>query len=43
MTGKERGQITSPFLSGDIAPLGQAQIRGLELALEKRGDKISGH
>lgn len=30
-------------LSGEIAPLGQAQIRGLELALAAREEKISGH
>ncbi len=30
-------------LSGKIAPLGQEQIRGLELALEERGGKIAGH
>ena len=30
-------------LSGDIAPLGQAQIRGLELALDKRQERIVGH
>lgn len=30
-------------ISGDIAPLGEAQIRGLELALEKRGGRIFGH
>lgn len=30
-------------LSGAIAPLGQAQVRGLELALEKQGNKILGH
>lgn len=30
-------------LSGAIAPLGQAQIRGLELALEKRGNVLLGH
>ncbi len=30
-------------LSGKIAPLGQAQIRGLELALDKRDGKILGH
>ncbi len=30
-------------LSGKIEPLGQAQIRGLELALDKRGGRIFGH
>lgn len=30
-------------LSGDIAPLGLAQIRGLELALEKRGNTLLEH
>ncbi len=30
-------------LSGEIAPLGQAQIRGLELALDTRNKKILGH
>lgn len=30
-------------LSGKVAPLGQAQIRGLELALEARNLNISGH
>lgn len=30
-------------LSGKIAPLGKAQIRGFELALEKRGQKILDH
>ena len=30
-------------LSGKVAPLGQAQIRGLELALDKRKEKILGH
>lgn len=30
-------------LSGDIAPLGQAQVRGLELALQKRNNTILGH
>ncbi len=30
-------------LSGKVAPLGQAQIRGLELALDKRNNTIFGH
>ncbi len=30
-------------LSGDVAPLGQAQIRGLELALDKRNGKLLDH
>lgn len=30
-------------LSGKVAPLGQEQIRGLELALARRGDKLLGH
>lgn len=30
-------------LTGDIAPLGQAQLRGLELALAKIGSTILGH
>ncbi len=30
-------------LSGEVAPLGRAQMRGLELALEKRGGRILGH
>lgn len=30
-------------LSGAIGPLGQAQLRGLELALESRGATIAGH
>lgn len=30
-------------LSGEIAPLGEAQIRGLKLALAKRGDQILNH
>ncbi|MCF6187083.1 MAG: branched-chain amino acid ABC transporter substrate-binding protein [Desulfobulbaceae bacterium] len=30
-------------VSGEVAPLGQAQIRGLELALDKRQGKLLGH
>jgi len=30
-------------LSGDIAPLGQAQVRGLELALDKYRNTLGGH
>ncbi len=30
-------------ISGEVAPLGQAQIRGLELALDKRKGKLLGH
>ena len=30
-------------LSGKVATLGQEQIRGLELALARRGDKVLGH
>lgn len=30
-------------LSGQVAPLGQAQLRGLELALDKRGHTLLGH
>jgi len=30
-------------ISGDVAPLGQAQIRGLELALDKKNGKLLGH
>ena len=30
-------------LSGDVAPLGQAQVRGLELALDKRNGMLLGH
>ncbi len=30
-------------ISGKIEPLGQAQIRGLELALDKRGGQLLGH
>ncbi len=30
-------------LSGKVAPLGQAQIRGLELALDKRGNSLLNH
>ncbi len=30
-------------LSGEVAPLGEAQIRGLELALDKRKNTILGH
>ncbi len=30
-------------ISGEIEPLGQAQVRGLELALDKRGGRLLGH
>lgn len=30
-------------LSGEVAPLGEAQLRGLQLSLDKRGNNILGH